>query len=489
MAFLARAAHRRQGLAVAAAALSLAACATNPVTGRRELALISESQEIQMGQQGAQEVVQTMGLAGGDALQQYVQSVGARLAATSERPGLPWTFRVVDDPTPNAFALPGGYIFMTRGMMTLMNSEAELASVLGHEIGHVTARHSVQQLSQMQLAQVGLGLGAVLAPELAEQYGQLASTGLQLLFLKFGRDDERQADEVGFRYALTANYDVREFDDVFAALQRVGEEAGGSPVPSFLATHPDPGERVQTAQRRVEQLATTPGGPSLANTVTRTAEYLQRIAGLPYGENPRQGFFQGGEFIHPELRFRLAFPAQWRTQNTPQAVVAVTPQQDAVMQLTLSQAPDPVSAARSFLGQQGVQPGQTFQEQINGIPAAGSYFQARTQQGVVEGLVAFFTHQGRTFQLLSYGPQGRYASHDAAVRQAVGSFRQLTDPQLLNIQPPRIEVVRVEQDMSLEAFNQRHPSVIPLGELALINALPGPEGRLTAGQLVKRVVR
>ena len=145
-----------------ALSLVVAACATNPVTGKRELSLVSEQQEIQMGQQGAQQVAQEIGLIGDQALQQYVQSVGAGLAAKSERPNLPWTFRVVDDPSPNAFALPGGYIFVTRGLLDLMNNEAELASVVGHEIGHVTARHSVQQMSQQQLAGLALGGADVL---------------------------------------------------------------------------------------------------------------------------------------------------------------------------------------------------------------------------------------------------------------------------------------------------------------------------------------
>ena len=473
----------------AAAGLLLAlvtavACARNPVTGRRELALISEAQEIQMGRQGAQEVAATLGLVEDEGLQQYVQRIGADLAADSERPELPWTFRVVDDPTPNAFALPGGYIFVTRGMMNLMNSEAELASVLGHEIGHVTARHSVQQMSQAQLAQLGLGLGAILAPEIVGQYGDLASAGLQLLFLKYGRDDERQADELGFRYALHDGYDVREFADVFEALQRVGESEGGSPVPSFLATHPDPGERVETARRRVAELA-----QPLTGLASRHDEYLAQVDDLAYGENPRNGFFREGEFIHPELRFRLAFPQGWRTQNLPQAVVALSPQQDASIQLTLSQAADPTTAARGFLSQQGVQAGRTFQEQINGVPAAGSYFQAQTQQGVLEGLVAYFTHAGRTYELLSYAPAGRYAAYDGAVRQMIGSFRPLTDPALLNVRAPRVDVVRLDRAQSLAAFNARSPSTIPIDELALINGVTDPSATLPAGTTVKRVVQ
>ncbi|MGH7719702.1 MAG: M48 family metalloprotease, partial [Gemmatimonadaceae bacterium] len=234
-------------------AATVAGCATNPVTGRSELSLVSESQEIQLGQQAAQQVAQSIGLVNDDALQQYVQRIGADLARESERPGLPWTFRVVDDPTPNAFALPGGYIFVTRGLMSLMENEAELASVLGHEIGHVTAKHQVQAISRQQLASLGLGIGMILSEDL-RQYGELASAGLQLLFLKYGRDAERQADDLGFKYALNDGYDVRQMADVFASLQRASEKSGQSPLPSWLATHPYPEERIEATRARLASL-------------------------------------------------------------------------------------------------------------------------------------------------------------------------------------------------------------------------------------------
>src|SRR5690606_37568779 len=204
-----------------------AACAINPVTGERQLALISESQEIEMGRQAAEEAAQSIGVVDNQALQDYVHGIGTAMAAQSERPNLPWTFRVVDDPTPNAFALPGGYIFVTRGLLGLINSEAELAGVIGHEIGHVTARHSVTMLSRAQITQLGLGIGSILVPQIA-QAAQIASAGLQLLFLRYGRDAERQADDLGFRYALQQNYDVRTMVNVFAQLKRSSEAAGQS---------------------------------------------------------------------------------------------------------------------------------------------------------------------------------------------------------------------------------------------------------------------
>src|SRR5215218_373404 len=220
-------------------AAGLLSCARNPVTGKSELALVSESQEIQMGKQAAQDVAQTIGLYNDPKVQAYVAGIGKRLAANSERPNLPWEFHVVDDASVNAFALPGGFIYVTRGLMSSINDEAELATVIGHEIGHVTYRHSVQQISKAQLAQLGLGIGSILSSDIA-RFGQLASAGLSILFLRYSRDAENQADQAGFRYALNQNYDVREMTKVFETLNRVGQASGGGKLPEWLATHPNP---------------------------------------------------------------------------------------------------------------------------------------------------------------------------------------------------------------------------------------------------------
>jgi predicted Zn-dependent protease len=463
--------------------LAAAACATNPVTGRRELALVSEAQEIQLGRETAAQAAQQIGLVPDSALQQYVQRIGAELAAGSQRPNLPWTFRVVDDPTPNAFALPGGFIFITRGLMSLMDSEAELAAVLGHEIGHVTARHSVQQISRAQLAQLGLGVGSILFPSAAQTFGNLASGGLQLLFLRYGRDAERQADELGFAYALSEGFDVREMDDVFAQLQRASEAERKSALPSWLSTHPAPTERIQAVQQRISATQLPP------NLRAGTPEYMGRIDGLVYGENPRQGFFEEGRFLHPDLRFQLRFPAQWQTQNLAQSVSAISPRQDAMLTLTLAQGSGADAAARAFLGQQGISPGRTTRETINGIPAVVGYFQAQTQQGVITGMAAFLDYGGNTYQLLAYTPAQAFGAYEGLFRQVIGSFAPLTDQRALSVRPERIDVVRLPRAMTLTEFARAYPSSQPIETLVLINQVTGANATLPAGALVKRVVR
>lgn len=461
-------------------ALLQPACARNPVTGQLQLALISEEQEIELGRQSAAQVEATIGLVPDPALQGYVGSLGERMARGSERPGLPWRFGVVDDPTPNAFALPGGFVYFTRGMLGLMNSEAELAAVLGHEIAHVTARHQVAMISRAQVAQLGLGLGGVLFPQL-EQLGGLAGLGLDLLFLRYSRDAERQADELGFRYMLDQGYDVREMAAVFTSLARLGEEQR-SAVPAWLQTHPLPAERIAAVEQRLAETELPAG--------LRTArdEYLARIDGLIYGVNPRNGFFRDGWFLHPDLRFRLAFPSGWARQNLAQAVMAVSPRQDAAIQLTLSGEASPEAAAQRFAQQPGVQVLQSARQTINGLPAVLVYFRAQTQQTLLQGLAAFVAYEGRIYQLLGYSLAAAFGQYQGVFQQSIGSFAPLTDPAVLGMQPNRIRIVRLGESMTLAEFNRRYPSAIPLAELAVINRVATPETVLPAGMQVKRVV-
>jgi predicted Zn-dependent protease len=468
-------------LALLALLAGATGCPRSPVTGQRQLILITEGQEIALGQQAAEQVAAQIGLVPDSALQSYLQALGASLAAITERPHLPWTFRVVDDPTPNAFALPGGYIYFTRGLLALLDSEAQLASVLGHEIGHVTARHSVAMISRAQLAQLGLGVGMILVPEL-QALGGVASAGLELLFLRHGRDAERQADELGFRYALTQRFDVREMREIFVTLQRVGEAAGQSPLPSWLQTHPGPEERIAAAQERAAAL-TDVGQLRLGREA-----YLTRLEGLVFGRNPRHGVFEDAAFMHPDLRFRIDFPAGWGYQNLPQVVMAGSPQNDAAIQLTLVQG-SATQAAQRFLGQQNVTTPGPSRETINGLPAVSARFRAQTQQGVLDGLALWIEHEGRTYQVLGLSTAARYAAYDPIFRASLGSFRVLTDARVLGLQPNRIRLVRIPESMTLAQFHQRYPSAIALEQLAIVNQVPTPQHLLPAGALVKRVAQ
>lgn len=466
---------------IATLGTGIVTCATNPVTGNRELAFVSESQEIEMGRQYSGQVAQEMGVYPDSAVQAYVSRIGREMAVLTERPKLPWAFTVMDDPQVNAFALPGGYIFVTRGILTHMNSEAELASVLGHEIGHVTARHSVQQMTRQQLAQIGLVAGAIASDKVAQNLGVI-SQGLGVLFLKYSRDDESQADGLGFRYALTDGYDVRKMVDMFSILQRVGARAGQR-IPEWQSSHPDPGNRIQATEARIAKTAVP-----LDDKKVNRDQFLRMLDGMVYGDNPRQGYFKDDAFLHPDLAFHLNFPQGWKTVNQPSAVVGLSPKEDAQVQFSFAGQEAPATTLQKFLVQEGITAGQSRSLSIGGYPAAQAPFTAQTQEGqTLSGLVTFLSYGGTTYQLLGI-TAASYATYDRAFQAFAGSFRRLTDPAALGVKPNRIRVTRVSRGMTLTEFNRQNPSAISIEDLALINGLADGNATLVAGASVKRVV-
>ena len=289
--------------------LVTAGCAVNPVTGQQQLMLLSEQDEYRLGSQTDQAVIDQYGVYHDDGLQNYLQGMGRSIAGISHRPGLAWQFKVMDSPVVNAFAAPGGYVYVTRGLLAAINNEAELAGVLGHEIGHVTARHSAQRYSNMMLANIGLSLGQEFMGGYGDMLGTVLETGAGLLFLKFSRDDEREADALGVEYASRSGYDAGRMADFFTTL-RTQPSANGEQdarLPEFFSTHPSPANR----ESNVRSMAATwqsrlPGQNFLVNR----QPYLKEIDGLVYGEDPRKGFRQGNWYYLPKFGVKIPIPAQ-----------------------------------------------------------------------------------------------------------------------------------------------------------------------------------
>jgi predicted Zn-dependent protease len=474
-------------VAIGSAAVGICACvalscATNPVTGKKQLALISESQEIAMGREADKEIASSYGLYPDAALQQYVQDIGASIASRTERPNLPWTFRVVDDAAVNAFALPGGFVYVTRGILTYLNSEAELAAILGHEIGHVTARHSVTQISQQQLAQVGLAAGTIVSPTVA-RFGNLAQTGLGMLFLKFSRSDESEADRLGLRYMLSGGYDPRKMVDVFRMLEGVSAQAGAAGrLPQWLSSHPDPENREAWASQAVASL-----NRDLSGLAVKRPVYLRRVDGIVFGDNPREGFFQGNLFRHPDLAFRLRFPDGWQGNNGKQTVAAVSPDRDAVVALQLAPGSSAREAAQAFLSQEGIQAGDEWRRQIGGLPAVSTTFEAQSDTTILRGLVAWVEYRERVFRILGYTTRERWSDYGDTFAQSLGSFAEETDPNVLNVQPRRLALVSVSRPSTFEVLNREYPSTVAPALVRLINDLQG-NATVPAGETFKRVV-
>lgn len=478
--------HTRRAMAGPALVLTsllVAGCATNPATGESELSLVGEQQEIQMGREADQQIVAQLGAYPDEDLQRYVSEIGQELAARSERPNLPWTFRVIDDASVNAFALPGGFVYVTRGLMAHLTSEAQIAGVLAHEIGHITAKHAVNRMSRGQLAQLGVGLGMIFVEEL-RPFGDVAGVGLQLLFLKFSRDDENESDALAVRYTSRLNYDPREMTEVFATLERLGEgESSQGRVPGWLSTHPDPGDR----QAHIQRLADA-SEMDLSQTVVRRTAYVRQLDGMVFGPNPREGFFDDENvFYHPDLEFRMAFPRGWQTLNQKQAVQAMSPEQDALMVLTFARESTPRRALEAFSRQEGVEIGQTSTRSVGNVPAVWAEFRARTEQGTLRGVVTYLDYRGNVYQLMGYGPEGSWSGNARSVTSSIGSFRQETDSEVLSVRPKRIDLVDLDRSLSMPAFMERYPSDAEIRTVAHINQTT-PEGSLSGGTLAKRLV-
>jgi predicted Zn-dependent protease len=473
---------RRSRLTTGLIAIALlAGCARNPATGNRELMLVSESQEIEMGTQYDKEVVASIGLYPDPAMQRYIQELGTTMSATSERPKLPWTFRVVDDAAVNAFAVPGGYIYVTRGILAHVNSEAELAGIVGHEIGHVTARHTAHQISQQQLAGLGLAIGSIASPQF-ERFAGLASQALGVLFLKFSRDAENQADELGVRYMSRAHFDVHQMPEIFKMLDRVSASSGGGRLPEWLSTHPNPGNRLQHITTLIAKLP-----PESSSKTVNRESFLRRLDGVIFGMNPREGFFKGTEFYHPDLKFHLSFPNGWRTINSKQAVAAMSPQQDAIIELTLAQGSNADQAARTFLSAEGLQAGNATRGRVNGLTATEAQFAASTQSGVVRGLALFVEYNGAVYRLLGYSPEARWSNYQGLAQHTLHSFGSVNDPAILNVQPQHLEILALDRRTTIAELAQQRPSPVPAATLALINHVE-ENTPLEPRQLVKWVV-
>lgn len=477
----------RFALVIVLAAVSiLPGCARNPVTGKRQLALISEEQEIAMGREAHPEILSEFGRVERDQLQNYVDGVGQKLAVISHRPRLQWHFTVVDEPVVNAFALPGGYIYLTRGILAYMNNEAEMAGVLGHEIGHVTARHAVTQLSKSQLLGAGLGVGSLLSPTF-RQLGNLAEFGAGLLLLKYSRDDERQSDELGVRYMAQAGYDPRALGRFFEVFERMREQSA-SPLPGWLSSHPSPPDRIAETEQLARQVMSESAG---RDWNLRRQQLLLHLEGLVFGDNPREGFVSQNRFYHPQLRFQLHFPANWKVQNSKNSALFVEPGQQAAIELSLppvSAGTTPKALASSIAARSGIRQISGRELEINGNPAYLGLFQVRSAQGQdLKVMAAFISWNQRLYQLAGLSPATAFDRFASTFQESLLSFEELRDARMLSVSPDRIRLHTVAGN---ETLRQIHRSAgnprVSLEDLSLLNRID-PDRKLEPGSRVKIV--
>lgn len=451
----------------------IVSCAVNPVTGKRELMLVSEDQEISMGREYDPQIVQMYGVYDDAKLQEFVTTLGKQMAQISHRSDLQYEFKVMDSPVINAFAVPGGYVYITRGILAYLNNEAEFAGVLGHEIGHITSRHSAQQMSQQQLAQLGFGVGVVagqiagLDENLLAGAAQFAQTGIGLLFLKFGRDDERESDILGVEYSTKIGYDAREMANFFATLERMHPSESG--LPSWFSTHPSSAERVEN----VRQLAETAQQNLDKNQLKINRNpYLRLIDGMVFGEDPRQGYAEGGVFYHPGLKFQFSIPSGWKLQNTPSQVIMANEQGNAAIQFELGPGDNPQAAAQAFLNDTKAQAAGSESITINGLPAYKLISNITTQDGVLSVMSFFIKYDNRIYVFHGFSAQANFSSFQSTFQSTPGSFKTLTDPKKINIQPDRVRIKTAGSKTTLrQALKANRIPDGKLEEMALLNGM------------------
>ncbi len=451
---------------------------------------MSEEQELAMGREADPQIVAQYGLYPNQELQNFINQKGKEMVAVSHRPNIAYEFRIVDSEVLNAFAIPG-YVYFTRGIMAHFNNEAEFAGVLGHEIGHITARHTVSQQTKATLGQLGLIGAMVVSPQLA-QFGEAASQGLGLLFLKFGRDAERQSDELGVEYSTKIGYDATEMSDFFSTLERQSEASGAEELPNFLSTHPNPGERHETVARLAtewkQKLNTT-------NLKVNRDAYLRRIEGLIYGEDPNQGFLENNVFYHPQLKFQFNVPANWNYQNTPQQVQMAPKDGKALMFLTLAQGTSLQQAASTALQNYKLQAIESREVSVNGLPALAVVADQQQQQQqqqqapIVRTLSYFIQYGGAIYHLLGAANQSDFNAYVPYFNNTMQSFRQLTESSKLNRQPERVRIKTVTQDESFEQAMRRYGMPEKrLEEMGILNGMRRND-RVTKGTLIKVIER
>jgi predicted Zn-dependent protease len=424
--------------------LSAMSCAVNPVTGKRELSLISEQEEIALGQQSDGEIRMQYGIYDDPALNAYIESVGKSLAPHTHRKNLVYHFSVLDTPVVNAFAVPGGYVYLTRGILALMGSEAEMAVVLGHELGHVNARHSVRRMSEMMLAQVGLAVGSAVSETFAKISG-LAGVGMQLLFLKYSRDDEYQADSLGVEYSRKAAYNPGDMIGFFGSLEKLGDLSGGRSLPGFLSTHPLTKDRIAKARTML-----LPTDQALARKDT---SYLQKLSGLVYGDDPRQGFVEGQAFYHPEMTFMFSIPNGWAVQNTPAQVVLVSKDEKAALLLQAEKNSDslPDYARKKAASIEG---GRLLGEDrlsISGFTSYHQLYDIPQQSGDSLRLRLSLIRKGQfVYSFSAFSASQNFSRYDSEFRQTAQSFAELRDQKYLRRQPLRLRLVQADGQQTLQ---------------------------------------
>jgi predicted Zn-dependent protease len=492
---------RRRWLSILLVTALLGACATvtNPVTGKAERTVMDEASEVAEGRKAHPEILKLYGAYPDTKVQAYVNELGQRLAKHSHRQNLEWHFTVLDSPEVNAFALPGGYVYVTRGIMAYMDSEADLAGVIGHEIGHVTARHGSQRATREQTAGLGVlaatilgmvleGRGVGGAADLASQVSQGVAAGY---IASYSRDQESQADRLGAEYLARTSYNPKNMVDVIGVLQnqeRFAEETaraeGRAPQQraSWLDSHPSNDKRLADLRQIASQYQGKYGDDG-------RARYLQAVNGLAFGESREQGVVRGRNFYHEPLGIALSAPEGWKIVNSPQAITLANAAGDAGLIVNL--VPPEAGGSHAEIIRNLLRPeqGRADKEALNSFPATRFVVVRRNEQGQAQGIEGVVvTGPGNRNYLLIHAARDVSALQRASaeIRQAEASFRAMSRPDQAAARPWAIKTVPYPAGGFPELARRSPLLSFQEQQLRLLNGFY-PGGEPQPGQPVKTV--
>ena len=477
---IARMSRRVALLVVPALHLGLASCATNPVTGGQDFVLVTEAQELRIGRQADAQVKQRYALYDAHGMQAYVEGIGQRLAKASHRPGISYRFLVIDSADVNAFALPGGYVYISRGILPYLNSEAELAGVIGHEIGHVTARHSVQRLSAAQGAQIAVAVASIFIPVMRSQAGGMAVDTLGGALLSgYGREQELQADQLGATYLARTGYDpsamrsaleVLKNQELFDAEVAKQEDRAPRRYHGLFASHPENDQRLQEIVQYASLLRTE-------NANLGRDEYLKRSVGLVFGDNTHEGVVRDGVFYHRDLGIAMRLPPGWRAANRPDRLIAIAPQGAGRLEL---RTPAKATGTPAEFLERAESVREATPLEINGLKAALSQSSSR--------VAAAIFHAERAYVVVATAP--RFASVETdmtPVVESIKTFRAITDAERDAARALTIRLITADESTRMAALAASSPlGRNAEGYLRLMNGLY-PKGEPVAGQTLKIV--
>ena len=451
--------------------------------------------EAKVGAVGAEQVAESVGLIEAPELEAYVREIGARLAAeVAERDGVTFQFHIVDMVEPNAFALPGGYIYVSRGLLAILNDEDELANVLGHEVAHVTSRHHLRHAlreTPFIPVRIASGLAGALVQIAAAPLGRLgaplrvggaAVSGLgrapgSLFLASHSRSQENQADEVGQTIAAKAGWDPTGMSRAMEALSRDTRLRGNDPeTQHFLDTHPSTPERDRATLERAKTLTTADRPPIARNR----GHFYAKLAGLLVGESANVGVVNGREFLHPDLDFRIAFPKDWVVENgvnhvaaAPKVAEGADPSEVIAAITIASEGDDPEGVARQVLEKSSIDvDGDVVTGKVGTLPSAS--VEGRDTSGKVpyRVIVSWIAHDGNVYQVLGAAPEDAWAESRAALTAVAKTFRPLTARDRDRVVEKRLRVASAREGESLGGIIERRASAWTVATAAAANALP-----------------